>query len=78
MTTRAVIHAQKVADGLSIPLHAVFTEQKNHFCYVSDPTGYEKRMIALGASNEQWAEVISGLQEGDSVCLINPFVKDAE
>lgn len=74
MTTRATIHAQEVKDVLAIPLHAVFHENKQSHCYVSLPGGgYELRQVALGVSNEQWVEVKEGLQEGDSVCLLNPF-----
>ena len=74
MTTRATIHAQKAQDILTIPLHAVFEEHRQPFCYVVSPTNlYEKREIRLGISNEQWAEVLEGLKEGDLVCLLNPF-----
>lgn len=74
MTSRAIIHAQEANDVITIPLHSVFDERKEHYCYVFGPrNSYEKRNIVLGICNEQWVEVKSGLAEGECVCLLNPF-----
>ena len=74
MTARTTIHAQALEDRLTIPLHAIFEENKQLFCYLSIPgKGYEKKELTLGASNDQWVEVLDGLSEGASVCLLNPF-----
>jgi HlyD family secretion protein len=74
MTTRAIIHAQEAHEILTIPLHAVFDDHKQAFCYVVLSNNvYEKREIKIGMSNEQWVEVRDGLKEGDCVCLLNPF-----
>lgn len=74
MTTRVTIHSQTAQDTLTVPLHAVFEEHKQAYCYVVNPNKvYEKRAIQLGIHNEHWAEVKEGLQEGESVCLVNPF-----
>jgi HlyD family secretion protein len=74
MTTRAIIHALESKDIITIPLHSVFDDAHQAYCYVSNPNQtYEKREIQLGISNEQWVEVKVGLQEGDRVCLLNPF-----
>jgi HlyD family secretion protein len=74
MTTRATLHAQEAKSVLTIPLHSVFGDHKQTYCYVFGPRNlYEKREVILGISNEQWVEVKSGLQEGECVCLLNPF-----
>lgn len=74
MTARATIHAQQAASSLTMPVHAVFNEQKQLYCYILCPyKRYEKRKIKVGISNEQWVEVKEGLQEGDCICLLNPF-----
>jgi len=77
MTTRATIHAYQVEDALTIPLHAIFEENKQSYCYVSGPEGFVKRLIEIGVTNEQWAEIKAGLQENECVCLINPLLKMA-
>lgn len=74
MTMRATLHAQEAKDVLTIPLHSVFGDHKQTYCYVFGPRNiYEKREIILGISNEQWVEVKAGLQEGECLCLLNPF-----
>jgi HlyD family secretion protein len=74
MTTRAIIQAQEANHVLTIPLHSVFNDRKQNYCYIFHPQyGYEKREVVLGLSNDQWVEVKAGLQEGECVCLLNPF-----
>lgn len=73
MTTRATIHAQEADQVLTIPLHSVFDDNKQTYCFVSRfGFGYEKREVKLGICNEQWVEVKEGLEEGDVVSLLNP------
>jgi len=73
MTTRATIHAQEAKQVLTIPLHSVFDDHKQPYCYVFGPrNSYEKRNVVLGISNDQWVEVKSGLKEGECVCLLVP------
>ncbi|WP_068471363.1 efflux RND transporter periplasmic adaptor subunit [Candidatus Protochlamydia phocaeensis] len=78
MTARATIHAQQVKDSLAVPLHAVFEEQKQSYCYVACGPSYEKRAISTGANNEQWIEIQAGLNEGECVCLLNPLTQDEQ
>lgn len=74
MTTRATIHAQEAEETITIPLHAIFNDAQQTYCYVYNlQDKYEKRNIQLGISNEQWAEVKTGLSEGERVCCLNPF-----
>jgi HlyD family secretion protein len=74
MTTRATIHAQNAQDVSTVPLQAIFSDHNRNYCYVaSAEKGFEKREIQVGISNAQWAEVKTGLQEGECVCLMNPF-----
>lgn len=72
MTARVNIHAGKVEDALSLPIHAVFEENKQHYCYVTHKYGFVKQPIEIGMNNEQWVAVLSGLDENASVCLSIP------
>jgi HlyD family secretion protein len=76
MTTRATIHAHKAENVLAVPVHAVFEEQKDSYCYVAGAFGYEKKKVQLGMCNEQWMEIKEGLNEGEFVCLLNPKEQD--
>lgn len=78
MTVRVVIHTNQVKNGLAIPVHALFEEEKQHYCYIACQEGYEKRGVEIGIHNEQWAEVKTGLQEGDTIHLINPTLHEEE
>lgn len=73
MTSRIVVHANQIEDVLTAPIHAVFQEQKKNFCIVKTWSGYEKRPVEIGAHNEEWAEIKSGLNQGEQVCLVMPI-----
>lgn len=75
MTSRVAIHANKVQNALTIPLQALFEIDKKTHCYVSTQHGYELRPIDIGANNEQWVEILSGLSEGETLCLSFPAHK---
>lgn len=76
MTARAVIHSDEIEDQLSVPVHAVFTDQKQNYCYIKNVHGlYEKKEVQTGLSNEQWIAV-DGVEENDYIALINPFERE--
>jgi RND family efflux transporter MFP subunit len=61
------------ADGaLSVPLVAVFVEDKEKAVYVKTPRGFERRVVTVGASDYSFCEITSGLNEGDVVLLQKP------
>jgi multidrug efflux pump subunit AcrA (membrane-fusion protein) len=61
---------------LTVPLQAILGSVemgKKRKCFVMTPEGAQEREIELGLSNDQKAEVKSGLEEGEEVVL-NPRV----
>jgi HlyD family secretion protein len=72
MTARVKIHCAEVKDALSVPIHAIFNEQGRSYCYVHTQASYEKREISLGIQSDDWAEVLTGLSEGERVALSQP------
>jgi len=72
MTSRVTIHAGKVEDTLSIPIHAVFEKNKQHYCYIAAKKYYVQQPIEIGMNNEQWVAVLAGLKENDRICLSIP------
>lgn len=72
MTARVTIHSSSVQDQLAIPLHAVFSKEGSFQCYKRSLRAYQPIPIALGRHNEDWVEVLDGLNEGDWVALIDP------
>ena len=75
MTARATVHGDQLEEVLSIPVHALFNDQKKNYCYVLSPQGtYECREVKLGQYNEEWAEIQEGLNEREEVCLSMPAI----
>lgn len=72
MTSRVVIHSGKVDNGISLPIHSVFEFDKKNYCFIATSSGYEMRLVNIGMNNEQWVEIVSGLNEGDQVALSLP------
>ena len=71
LTATADIAVYNVEDVLLVPLSAVTTTSEGSFVTViNQVTGQtEERKVVLGNQNLQFAEVLSGLQEGDSVII---------
>lgn len=77
MTAEVEILIAHLKDILSIPVAAVVTQRGKHLCWVQNPTGYQKRNLLLGLSNDQFVEVKDGLKAGDEV-ILNPRAVIAE
>jgi multidrug efflux pump subunit AcrA (membrane-fusion protein) len=69
LTATADITVSTTENALLLPLTAVTTTSEGSFVNVmNDATGKpEKRQVTLGSQNLQFAEVLSGLKEGDKV-----------
>jgi membrane fusion protein, heavy metal efflux system len=46
--------------------------------FVRAAQGFQKRQVALGRSDEQWIEILSGLRPGEMIATSNTFVLKAE
>lgn len=74
MTAEAEIIIAELPDVLTVPLLGVIQQGREYFCYVLDPsqpTGYSKRPVVVGMSNDREFEIKDGLSEGDRV-ILNP------
>ncbi len=73
MTVNVIIPIASASDALSVPISAVFRgEGKTKVVYVRRGTGSEKREVKIGVTNTDFAQVISGIDEGDEILLIEP------
>ena len=73
MTAGATILVGGVSDVVAIPSWAVRTDQSSDQVYVYRVAeGSVQRVeVTIGARNETWTEVVSGLVEGDAVALVS-------
>jgi multidrug efflux pump subunit AcrA (membrane-fusion protein) len=71
LTTTATISVQDKQDVLLIPVGAALDTPMGKIALVQDPATGEgvPRPIKLGAQNYQYAEVVSGLQEGEKIIV---------
>ena len=73
MTCRIAISALSLEQVLTVPIQALFQDGDQDFCYVQDGTGHlTVRKVEVGAQNEDLAEILSGLNEGENVSLVKP------
>lgn len=62
--------------AVSVPIAAVFSDNEERVVFVKSGENYEKRKITLGVSNLSFAEVVSGLSEGEQIYLRDPRVSN--
>jgi len=56
-----------------VPIHAVFAEGRERYCYVPAQDGRVKaQTVRIGKANETYVEIREGLKEGDRVLLRKP------
>lgn len=69
MTANVSIPVASSENALSVPLAAVFTEQGERFVLVKSGGKFERRPVAIGVYDYDYAEVLSGLTAGEVVAL---------
>jgi membrane fusion protein, heavy metal efflux system len=74
----AAIAVEEQPVPLAIPTSAIQTISGEQIVFVRTAEGFEKRPIVLGRQDSRQAEVVSGLQSGDNVAVVNTFVLKAE
>jgi len=75
MTTRVKVLINKTTDTLFIPQESVFGEKENRYVFVKKGTGYEKRNVKTGETNENNIIIAKGLSGGETVLLRDPTKK---
>ncbi len=72
MTARVSILAEQVKNALSLPVHAVFGEDKRPYCYRVSENGFERVRVDLGRQNLHFVEITGGLESGERVSMARP------
>ncbi len=75
MSVRIEIITDTIKDILYVPVEAVFDEGGKYFVYLKMNGAPEVREVQIGASNDYYVEIKSGLQAGETVYLYRPFQK---
>ncbi len=72
MTANITIPVASAENVLAVPLGAVFTEQGERYVFVKNGETFEKRTVQIGLADYFYAEVVSGLKNGEMVSLEVP------
>jgi len=72
MNAKVEIIVSDLADVMYVPVQAIEVENDHHFCYVNTGSDLERRPIDTGAFNDEFIEVVKGLNLGENVSLTVP------
>ena len=75
LTVSCRIIIDKLEDVLYVPIDAIHTESGINYVYLKTVTGFKKTEVETGRSNSDYTVIVSGLNKGDEVALVNPFYK---
>ena len=63
---------------LRVPRAALQTIGGEHVVFVRTPSGFQRRAVTTGRSDEQAVEITSGLSPGEEIAVKNTFLLKAE
>ena len=72
MSCEIEILIDELQDVLYVPRQSVFLDGDRTVCFVQTSEGIASREVAVGLDNNAWAEIKSGLVEGELVLLAAP------
>lgn len=69
MTARAVVHGRKEEAALLVPITALRSDLQGQFVYVVQGNEVKKTYVQIGITDDQHVEILSGLQEGETIVV---------
>jgi len=72
MRCEAKIQLGTVQNALSVPIQAVFNDGPVRYVYTKRGSKFAKRPVKVGRRSELWAQILAGLEEGDTVLVREP------
>lgn len=73
MSVQVEVVSKILPDVIFIPIEAVFEEGGNLIVYQKTENGPEKKVVKIGESNNNYVQILDGLEEGNEVYLYRPF-----
>ena len=74
MSAKVEVLVEQLDDVLMVPVQVVANRGGRKVCYIATDRGPEERQVQTGAFNNNFVEIVSGLQVGESVLLSPPRV----
>jgi HlyD family secretion protein len=69
MTAEVRIFVEQIEEAIQVPVHAVYETKRHHFVLVRNGDNWDTREIEIGATNDKFVTVKSGVSENDNVVL---------
>lgn len=76
MTARAVVHGRAEDAALLVPITALRSDLQGQFVYVVQGNETKKTYVRIGITDERHAEILSGLQEGETIVVSGTVSQD--
>ena len=74
MSAKVEILVEQLDDVLMVPVQVVANRSGRKVCDVATDRGAERRQVQTGAFNDNFVEIVSGLEVGENVLLSPPRV----
>jgi multidrug efflux pump subunit AcrA (membrane-fusion protein) len=68
----AEIFISRLDQVIAVPLASIYSVSNDSFVFVRDGQTVKERKVVLGTANETHVQVVSGLNEGEQVLLLQP------
>jgi HlyD family secretion protein len=72
MNAKVEIIVDSLSDILYVPVQSIDVENDQHFCWVTDSGEMQRRPVTTGQFNDEFIQVLKGLQVGETVALTVP------
>ncbi len=72
MTAQVELVLARLENVMSVPIAAVFTEQNKTYCWRVEDGKSKRIQVEVGGMNDARVQIVSGLNEGDTVLLTSP------
>ena len=78
MSVSMSVPVDKADGAVSVPVSAIFKENKQSVVYVRKGDATEKRNVTVGVNNMSFVEIKSGVNEGEEILLVEPTLAPAK
>ncbi len=72
MTAKVEIIVHELENVVYVPVQSIFVEDDRHFVFVENGGKNTRRPVTVGEHNDEFIEILAGIEEGESVLLNTP------
>ncbi len=76
MTVSCKINVDKLEDKTYVPLESLFKSGIEEYVYVKSGTGFKKKVVSTGLSNNDYIVIEEGLKKDEIIALGDPYIND--